>query len=260
MGRIAAGVEYDGSEFAGWQYQNGQRTVQDCLQTALSSIANHPVSVITAGRTDAGVHAACQVVHFDVDADRKPYQWLRGTNTLLPDDISLLWLKETAEDFHARFTAINRSYRYIVLNRPTSPALYHGKVGWDRRSLDDDIMRAACAPLIGVHDFSSFRASGCQAKSPVRNLERISIGRFANWIWFDMVANAFLQHMVRNIVGTLIAVGAGERSVQWPEEVLRARDRRLAGVTAPPDGLYLTSISYPERYRLPADVAEIRYW
>lgn len=258
--RIAAGVEYDGSGFSGWQYQDGQRTVQNSLQDALSSIANHPVVVVSAGRTDAGVHAACQVVHFDVQAERTLYQWLRGVNTRLPDDISLLWLKHTGEDFHARFSALSRAYRYIVLNRPTNSALFHGKVSWDHRTLDVEMMRSASAPLIGMHDFSSFRAAGCQAKSPVRDLQRIDIRRYANWIWFDMVANAYLQHMVRNIVGTLLAVGAGERPVQWPAEVLAARDRRLAGVTAPPEGLYLTSIRYPERFRLPAGAGEIRYW
>jgi len=258
--RIAAGVEYDGSRFCGWQYQIGQRTVQDDLQTALSSIADHPVTVVTAGRTDTGVHAACQVVHFDVRAERTPYQWLRGTNTRLPGDISLLWVKEIPEDFHARFSAISRSYRYILLNRPTHPALLRGKVSWNHREIDEAAMRSAGAHLVGRQDFSSFRAAGCQAKSPVRDLRHLRIGRFANWMWFDMVADAFLQHMVRNIVGTLIEVGLGKRPVEWPADVLAARDRRLAGPTAPPDGLYLTSIGYPERFELPAVAAEVRYW
>ena len=258
--RIAAGVEYDGSRYSGWQYQNGQRTVQNSLQTALSSIANHPVTVVTAGRTDAGVHASCQVVHFDVQVERSDYQWLRGTNTRLPGDIRLLWVRQVEHDFHARFCANRRAYRYILLNRPSHSALFKGKVGWEHRVLDENAMRTASTPLVGRLDFSSFRAAGCQAKSPVRDFQQISIGRFANWIWFDMVANAFLQHMVRNIVGTLIEVGAGERPVEWLADVLAACDRKLAGPTAPPDGLYLTSIRYPERFQIPYGAAEIKYW
>lgn len=258
--RIAVGVEYDGSAFSGWQHQRGQRTVQDVLQAALSSVANHPVTVVTAGRTDAGVHASCQVVHFETHSARSGYQWLRGANTLLPDDVAVLWVREVADDFHARFSAVQRSYRYILLNRPTRTALFAGKVGWEYRPLNVDAMLSAAAGLTGEHDFSSFRAAGCQARSPVRDLRQIDVGRFANWIWFDMVANAFLQHMVRNIVGTLIEVGAGERPVQWPADALAARDRSQAGPTATPDGLYLTAISYPDRYHLPAHHVEIRYW
>lgn len=258
--RIAAGVEYDGTQFRGWQCQAGQRTVQSSLESAVAFVANHPVNVVTAGRTDAGVHASCQVVHFDTVASRTPYQWLRGANTKLPGDISLLWVKEVAEGFHARFSARKRSYRYIILNRPAPSALFNARVFWEHRELDVDAMRIAAAPLIGEHDFSSFRAAGCQASGPVRNLFQLNIGQFANWIWFDMVANAFLQHMVRNIVGTLMMVGSGDRPEQWPAQVLEARDRSQAGATATPGGLYLSEISYPDKYGLPARIFPVRYW
>jgi tRNA pseudouridine38-40 synthase len=258
--RISAGVEYDGSRFSGWQYQIGQRTVQATLESAVASVADHSVTVITAGRTDAGVHADCQVVHFDTIAQRTPYQWLRGVNTKLPDDVSLLWVKEITRDFHARFSALNRSYRYIILNRSAPSALLHSKVCWDYRRLDVGAMRLAAATLIGEHDFSSFRAAGCQARNPVRNLSELSVREYSNWIWFDLVANAFLQHMVRNIVGTLTTVGVGDKPEHWPAEVLRARDRSQAGATAPPGGLYLTSIGYPEKYDLPARTEATRYW
>lgn len=258
--RIVAGVEYDGARFSGWQYQVGQRTVQAAVEKAVASVADHPVTIITAGRTDAGVHANCQVVHFDTSALRTPYQWLRGVNTKLPDDVSLLWVKEVTEDFHARFSALQRSYRYIILNRRVPSALLHGKVCRDHRELDVESMRAAATALIGEHDFSSFRAAGCQAKSPVRNLSQLTVGQFSNWIWFDMTANAFLQHMVRNIVGTLTTVGAGDRPEHWPAQVLAAQDRTQAGATAPPGGLYLTSITYPANYALPTHTEPTLYW
>ncbi len=258
--RIALGVEYDGARFSGWQCQVGQRTVQASVESAVSSVADHPVTIITAGRTDTGVHANCQVVHFDTSALRTPYQWLRGVNTKLPDDVSLLWVKEVTADFHARFSALKRSYRYIILNRRVPSALLRSKVCWDHRKLDVDAMRTAAIALVGEHDFSSFRAAGCQAKSPLRSLSQLTICESSNWIWFDMAANAFLQHMVRNIVGTLTTVGAGDRPEHWPAQVLAARDRTQAGATAPPGGLYLTSITYPENYALPTHTEPTRYW
>lgn len=258
--RIAAGVEYDGTDFSGWQYQTDQRTVQTCLEQALARVANHPVTVVTAGRTDAGVHATGQVMHFDTDSVRSPYQWLRGVNTYLPVDAAVMWIRLVPDEFHARFSAKRRAYRYIILNRSQPGALYHGKACLYRRTLDVDAMRAAGAALLGKHDFSSFRASGCQAAHPVRTVYRMSIGRFSNWVWFDIVANAFLQHMVRNIVGTLMSVGTGDQSGDWVGEVLAARDRGRAGVTATAAGLYLTSISYAEKFSLPNHPTTVRYW
>lgn len=258
--RIAAGVEYDGSEFKGWQHQGAQRTVQRCLDQAIARVADHPVKTIAAGRTDTGVHATCQVVHFDTHSQRTPFQWVRGANTSLPDDISLLWARTVTNQFHARYSAVQRSYRYIILNRPERSALFRKRACWDYRSLDIGAMRTASIPLLGEQDFTSFRAAGCQASSPVRHLLRLDIGHSAHWIWFDIAANGFLQHMVRNIVGTLIAVGAGEKPVLWVENVLQARDRKKAGTTAPPNGLYLTSVTYPSTYHLPKEVTNVRYW
>lgn len=258
--RIAAGVEYDGSNFSGWQYQNGQRTVQQCLERALARVADHKLRIVAAGRTDTGVHATGQVVHFDSASSRTPHQWLRGVNTYLPDDISLLWVKAVSDQFHARFSAVSRSYRYILLNRREPSALFRNRAGWYYRKLDIDKMREASAPLLGTKDFSSFRAAGCQAKSPIRHLQQLSIGHFGNWIWFDMVANAFLQHMVRNIVGTLVIVGAGEKPPHWVADVLATRDRRRAGATASPHGVYLTVVSYPGIFNLPTRNETIRYW
>ena len=258
--RVAAGVEYDGTDFKGFQYQDGQRTIQHSLEQAAARVADHDVRVVAAGRTDAGVHATGQVVHFDTDSKRTPYQWFRGVNTHLPHDVSLLWACHVPGEFHARFSAAKRGYRYIILNRSEPTALYHARACLDHRKLDVPAMRAASAPLLGEHDFSSFRAAGCQAARPVRYLYRLTIGQFANWVWFDMVADAFLQHMVRNIVGTLTAVGAGERPVCWVKEVLEARDRTRGGVTASPAGLYLTSISYPENFNLPNGSTTVRYW
>ena len=258
--RIAAGVEYDGFNFSGWQYQDRQRTVQQSLERAITRVANHPVRIVTAGRTDSGVHASGQIIHFDSTSSRTPYQWVRGVNTALPDDVSLLWVQSVADEFHARFSAVNRRYRYILLNRREPSALYRTRAGWDYRKLDVEVMREASTPLLGTQDFSSFRAAGCQARSPTRHLQRLNIGHFDNWIWFDMVANAFLQNMVRNIVGTLLTVGAGDRPAYWVEEVLAARDRRLAGPTASPYGLYLTAVSYPDSYNLPSHDTTVKFW
>lgn len=258
--RIAAGVEYDGSDFSGWQRQHQQRTVQQSLEQAITRVADHAVNVVAAGRTDTGVHATGQVVHFDSDAMRTSYQWVRGINTALPDDVSLLWVKPVTDQFHARFSAVSRSYRYILLNRQEPSALFRARAGWDHRVLDVRAMRDAGITLLGIQDFSSFRAAGCQARSPVRHLQQLRIGCCGHWIWFDMVANAFLQHMVRNIVGTLIAVGAGDVSVPWVKEVLAARDRRRAGPSASPHGLYLTNIIYPQSYDLPSNGNAVEYW
>ncbi len=249
--RIAAGVEYDGSHFHGWQSQGDVRTVQDAVELAFSKVANHPVSVITAGRTDTGVHATGQVVHFDTDAERTDYSWQRGANTHLPPDVSIAWARPVPGDFHARFSALERAYRYIIFNKPFRSACFHGKVSWQCRPLGIERMREAANHLIGEYDFSSFRAAGCQAKSPVRDVREIQISVAEPFIYLDVRANAFLQHMVRNLAGVLMAVGVGDREPRWAKEVLEACDRKQGGVTATPYGLYLTKVVYPEKYDLP---------
>jgi tRNA pseudouridine38-40 synthase len=258
--RIAIGVEYNGAEFSGWQHQPALRTVQHVLESALSRVADGPVTLVAAGRTDAGVHATGQVAHFDTDATRSDYSWWRGTNSYLPDDVSVLWAREVDADFHARFGATARSYRYILTSRSTRPAALHGLVGWDHRPLDAERMQAAVHSLVGEHDFSAFRAAGCQARSPVRCISRASVARHGDWLCVDVTADAFLQHMVRNIVGVLTAIGCGERPVEWAREVLASRDRKTGAAAVAPDGLYLTSIRYPERYDLPPPQPAARFW
>lgn len=249
--RIALGLEYDGSAFCGWQTQPSGCAVQDALEAALARIADQPVATVAAGRTDAGVHAGWQVVHFDTDAIRPASAWVRGVNTFLPPAVSVLWARETDPAFHARFDAISRSYRYRLLPRAARPGLLHGHVGWWHGPLDVDAMRAAAAALLGQHDFSAFRAAECQAKSPVRTLHRIEVGPDGDCIRFDLRANAFLHHMVRNIVGALVYVGAG----RWPPDaiatLLASRDRRLAPPTFAPDGLSLVGVEYPSAAGLP---------
>ncbi len=243
--RLALGIEYDGTLFHGWQAQTGQRTVQHCLEQALSRVANHPVTVIVAGRTDAGVHASGQVVHFDSDAQRAPRSWILGANSHLPSDVAIQWVQPVADDFHARFSALSRHYRYTLYNRPVRSPLTRHRGVWERRPLVVEAMATAAACLVGTHDFSSFRAAGCQAKSPIRTLHRLTVERQGDQIILDAVANAFLHHMVRNLAGVLITIGAGERPVEWAEEVLARRDRTLGGVTAPPEGLCLLAVEYP---------------
>ncbi len=249
--RFAAGVEYDGQHFHGWQSQGDVRTVQDAVETAFSSVANHPVSVITAGRTDTGVHATGQVIHFDSHARRSNLSWLRGANTNLPKDVVIAWVRPVSEEFHARFSALERAYRYIIYNRPNRSACFFGKVSMEYRPLDLSRMQLAADSLVGEHDFSSFRAAGCQARSPVREIRSMQLTREPPYIYLDVRANAFLQHMVRNLAGVLMTIGAGEREPQWAQQVLRARDRKLGGVTASPHGLYLTEVVYPEKFELP---------
>lgn len=249
--RIALGVEYDGSRFFGWQSQAGGNTVQDALQAAVSGIANETVSVIAAGRTDAGVHALEQVAHFDVSANRPLSAWVRGVNALLPENVAVLWAHAVPEEFHARFSAQARSYRYLLVNRPVRCAVQHGKAGWFHAPLDVEKMRAAAHCLLGEHDFSAFRAAECQAKSPVKNLAQLDIVRQGDTIVFDLTAGAFLHHMVRNIVGCLVYVGKGKHSPQWMQEVLESRSRSLAAPTFAPDGLYLHHVSYDGKWALP---------
>jgi len=249
--RIALGLEYDGSRFLGWQTQSGGGTVQDALEEALSMIAGGALSVVAAGRTDRGVHAREQVIHFDVDAERPTSAWVRGVNALLPPSIAVLWAAPVDAEFHARYSAHARSYRYVLINRPVRPALAAGRVGWFHAPLDIAAMQAAAQHLIGEHDFSAFRSSECQAKSPVRTLRALDIEPRGERIDFVVRANAFLHHMVRNIVGALVYVGKGRCPPHWTRELLAARDRSRAAPTFAAEGLYLEAIDYEARWRLP---------
>ncbi|MCK0152310.1 tRNA pseudouridine(38-40) synthase TruA [Alcanivorax sp. S6407] len=254
MARIALGIEYDGTDFRGWQTQQpGVRTVQECLEEALSKVANHPVAVVCAGRTDAGVHGTGQVVHFDSDAPREMKSWIMGGNTNLPYDITIRWATPVSEDFHARFSAVSRRYRYVIYNHSRPPALYRNQVTWNHRPLDIEAMRAAATYLEGSHDFTSYRSVHCQAKSPHKTLHSLRLYEHGKVIVLEAHANAFLMHMVRNMAGVLMAVGAGKKPPQWAGEVLAARDRRQAAATAHPYGLYLVEIEYPEEFALPKE-------
>ena len=244
--RIALGVEYDGSRFCGWQIQPRARTVQACIEEALSRVADQPLRVHCAGRTDTGVHALGQVVHIETDARREARSWVFGANSNLPSDVCVLWARGARADFHARFSAIARRYRYLILNRPARSGLWASKITWERRQLDAERMSAAALCLRGEHDFSAFRSPGCQAKTPVRTIHRIEVRRSGPIVAIDIEANAFLHHMVRNIAGMLLAIGRGEAMIGWAREVLDGRDRTLGGVTAPPEGLYLMAVCYPE--------------
>jgi tRNA pseudouridine38-40 synthase len=249
--KIALGIEYDGSRFLGWQTQPGGGTVQDALESALGAIADAHVQTTCAGRTDRGVHACEQVVHFETMAERPDSAWTRGVNALLPESVAVLWSSPVAEDFHARYSAISRTYRYVLHNRRVRPALAARRAGWFHQPLAVEAMREAAAYLVGEHDFTSFRASECQAKNPVRTVETIEIQARGERIDFVIRANAFLQHMVRNIVGTLVYVGAGRQPPHWLREVLAARDRAKAAPTFAPEGLYLESIRYSPQWGLP---------
>jgi tRNA pseudouridine38-40 synthase len=250
--KIALGLEYDGSRFLGWQTQPGGGTVQDALEAALAGIANTAVSTTCAGRTDRGVHAREQVVHFQTDAQRPPSAWVRGVNALLPDSVAVLWSHEVEDEFHARYDARARTYRYVLLNRPVRPALAARHVGWFHLPLDVARMREAAALLVGEHDFSAFRSSECQAKSPVRTLHSLAIEEGGERIDFVLRANAFLHHMVRNLVGTLVYVGKGKHPPGWAKEVLDSRDRGVAAPTFASEGLYLERVEYDLRFGLPS--------
>lgn len=251
MTRIAIGIEYDGTSYSGWQVQGHAPSVQAELERALGSVADHPVELTAAGRTDAGVHALMQVAHFDSDAPRALEAWVLGGTAASAPDVSVLWARFVADDFHARFSALSRSYRYRILNRRVRPALDRGYCCWVRRTLDADAMHAAAQPLVGEHDFSAFRAAECQSTTPMRRLDAISVRRAGDHVVVEVTANAFLHHMVRNLVGTLIAVGGGEQPPEWVAEVLAGRDRTRAGMTAPPQGLFFAGVRYDERHGLP---------
>lgn len=249
--RIALGVEYDGQPYRGWQSQAACPSVQDTLQLALSRIADSPVSVVAAGRTDAGVHALEQVVHFDTGAERPMTAWVRGANTLLPDSVAVRWAHRVPDEFNARFSARGRSYRYLLVNRSVRSPVHAGRAGWFHLPLDLAAMQEAALCLLGEHDFSAFRAAECQAKSPVKHMYSLDIYRDEEMLVFDVSASAFLHHMVRNLVGALVYVGKGKYPPQWLAEVLASRQRRLAAPTFAPDGLYLRRIQYDAQWGLP---------
>lgn len=257
--RIALGVSYSGSAYEGWQSQLSGKTVQDKLERALSKFSVQPVRVMCAGRTDAGVHALMQVVHFDTPLQRETASWVRGTNAFLPSDIAVQWAKVVPDEFHSRASAISRRYAYVVLESPVRPSVEAGRVGWVYRPLDGHAMRQAAQFLLGEHDFSSFRAAQCQAKSPVKTIKRIDISQrsgAASRYWrFEFEANAFLHHMIRNIMGCLLAIGQGNQTPEWLVEVVAARRRAAAAPTFSPDGLYFLGPVYEERYGLPEQTA-----
>ncbi len=250
--RLALGVEYKGARYRGWQRQEaGTPSVQETLERALSKVADAPVSIMCAGRTDAGVHGSGQVVHFDTAVQRPLRAWIMGTNANLPADISVTWAQPMPAHFHARFSAVARRYRYVIYNDPVRPAHLSEEVTWNHRPLEVARMREAARALVGTHDFTSFRAVQCQAKSPIKTLHHLRVIEHGRFIVLDVRANAFLHHMVRNIAGVLMTIGAGEREPAWTAEVLAARDRRQGGVTAHPYGLYLVRVEYPDEFVLP---------
>ena len=258
--RIALGIQYDGAPWLGWQTQPNGRTVQDRLEAALEKFTLMDIQTTCAGRTDAGVHAVEQVVHFDTELDREICSWVRGVNAFLPPSIAVRWACEVAstagDDFHARFSATARSYHYVLYNNPVRSPLLSGKAGWVFRALDVDAMHGAAQALVGTHDFSAFRAAECQAKTPIKKMYEIRVERHRDMIVFTLRANAFLHHMVRNIVGSLIYVGMGRQTSGWLLDVLEGHDRKHAAPTFMPDGLYLSKIDYDQKWGLPqGDVA-----
>jgi tRNA pseudouridine38-40 synthase len=250
--RIAVGLEYDGAAYSGWQTQRGLRTLQQVAERALSGVAAEPISLVGAGRTDAGVHAAGQVAHFDTTARRTMRAWVLGANSELPEDVAVAWAVPVPAHFHARYCAEARTYRYVIGNRMARPALSARRAAWVWRALDATLMAEAAGFLIGEHDFSAFRSVECQAKSPVRRLQRLDVARHGDWVVIEATANAFLHHMMRNIAGLLIAIGKGKAPPAWAREVLEGRERARSAATAPSAGLYLWEVRYPAAFALPA--------
>lgn len=249
--RIALGIEYDGTAYSGWQYQSHADTVQGRLEAAASRVANATVEITCAGRTDAGVHATGQVVHFDTEAVRDRRSWALGINSNLPPDINVRWVREVPDEFHARYSAEARSYEYRILNRWVRPSLERHRAAWERVPLDSERMHAAGQALLGEHDFSGYRAVACQSRTPMRRVTHLEVMREGTHVVMRITANAFLHHMVRNIAGVLMAIGRGDQRTEWAAEVLAGRDRTLGGVTAPPQGLYFVNVQYPARWELP---------
>jgi len=249
--KFAACIEYDGSAYCGWQRLSHAASVQAKVEQALSKVAAEPVYVTCAGRTDSGVHAVGQVIHFETGVERTERAWLLGTNVNLPYDIAIRWVKPVSADFNARFSALSRRYRYIILNRQAKPAVLYKKVAWYHNKLDAEAMHQAAQALWGEHDFSSFRAAGCQARHARREVQQITVTRQGDFIFVDIVANAFLHHMVRNIVGSLLKVGTGEQAIAWMATLLDCQDRKQAGITAPANGLYFVFVEYPAEFALP---------
>ena len=257
--RWALGISYLGQAYDGWQSQPSGRTVQDHLEAALARFAAQPVSTVCAGRTDAGVHGLMQVVHFDTEVAREPFSWVRGTNTFLPPDIAVQWAHPVPPEFHSRASALARRYAYVLLESAVRPSVESGRAGWVFRPMDEAALRDAASRLLGEHDFTSFRASGCQARSPVKTLTRIGIERRGPYWRFEFEANAFLHHMIRNIMGCLVAVGQGQQAPAWIDAVLAARSRDAAAPTFSPDGLYFLGPVYASHWGLPAS-APAYHW
>ncbi len=260
MTRLSACIEYCGRNYCGWQRQTHSTSVQQQIEKALSKVANQPIAVQNAGRTDSGVHGIGQIIHFDTDSERTANEWLRGVNTYLPSDISLLWTHRVGNDFHARFSAQRRRYRYVILNRQISPSYLHGLVTWYCGDLDFSCMQQAARDLVGRHDFSGYRAASCQSKNPVKEIYKLTLEQSGMWVWIDVVADGFLHHMVRNIVGVLLRIGARLEPVRWAQQILESRDRRRAGITAAADGLYFVAVDYDAKFGLPATPDACRFW
>lgn len=258
--RIAIGVEYAGTDYCGWQYQSHCESVQGFLQKAVSTIADEPIELHCAGRTDTGVHAIGQVVHFETHVDRPERAWVEGVNTHLPADIRVVWSKPMPDDFHARFSAEARQYRYVILNRRTASAVLARRVTWERLPLDENAMHQAGQFLLGEQDFSSFRAAGCQARHAVRNVQSVQVSRHHDFVFIDIQANAFLHHMVRNIAGALLAVGRGTYAPEWIQALLLKQDRTQGEVTAPASGLYFVNALYPEAFSVPRQPLDQVLW
>ncbi|MBU1297295.1 MAG: tRNA pseudouridine(38-40) synthase TruA [Gammaproteobacteria bacterium] len=250
--KVVLVVEYNGSEYKGWQAQKfGVPSVQENLEKALAIIANHPVKVVCAGRTDSGVHASAQVVHFETDVERSERAWTIGVNTYLPTDITVVAASSVSDDFHARFSALSRRYRYVIYSSAFCPAILAKGVTWTYKTLDVAAMEAAAKVFLGTHDFSSFRAIGCQANTPIRTILNFDVQQLGQYIVLDVRANAFLHHMIRNFAGVLMSIGAGEKPVSWARQTLEAKDRTKGGITAPPTGLYFVDAQYPDVFNVP---------
>jgi tRNA pseudouridine38-40 synthase len=260
MNRYAACIEFCGVSYNGWQRQPHAPSVQARVEEAISKVADQVVGVVTCGRTDTGVHATGLVIHFDTACQRSEVEWSRGVNTYLPEDISLMWTRPVGPDFHARYAALSRSYRYVILNRQVSPSILSGRVAWHRTPLDVNAMREAAEQLLGEHDFSAFRSIACQNKNPQKHVSEISLGVSGHWIWLDITANGFLHHMVRNIIGVLTRIGEGLESPGWAAEILGSRDRSHRGITAPPEGLYFVNARYDSAYDLPPSPQICQFW